>query len=123
MTKDKKYGIKSKIKKTNYMRQNQNIKEILNNYLEKNEVVYQVCGELIEVSNNENSGNRKALIGYFRNASNVTLYEKGALFIHDVFNTLDEWSTVDDVLFLLESVGVLLCIPRRIAMEEGMIIE
>lgn len=34
----------------------------LRNYIENNEVVYQVCGELVEVSNADNTDNRKSLL-------------------------------------------------------------
>lgn len=88
-------------------------KEYLKNYIKCNEAVYQVSGELIEVSNDGNFDNRQALLEYISNASNITSYEKGAFLIHNAFEELDNWATVDDVLFLLEPSGVLLCIPRK----------
>lgn len=91
----------------------QNTKDLLKNYIDSNEVVYQVCGDLIEVSNDGNFDNRQALLEYISNASNITSYEKGASLIHNAFEELDNWATPDDVLFLLEPGGVLLCIPRR----------
>lgn len=97
------------------------MKEKLTNYIESNEVVYQVCGELIEVSNDENQDNRQALLEHLTNASNIVVYEKGKPFIHNAFEDLDNWSTSDDVLFLLETVGVLLCMPQSDAIEQGLI--
>lgn len=100
-----------------------NIKELLQEYIKKNEVVYQVCNDLVEVSNEENKDNRQILLGYFDKTSSIEIYEKGASFIHEPFEELDNWATKDDVLFLLEIIGILICIPRNIALSAGLIVE
>lgn len=62
-----------------------NIKELLLDYIKKNEVVYQVCNDLAEVSNEENKDNRQTLLRYFDKTSNIEIYEKGASFIREPF--------------------------------------
>lgn len=101
----------------------QNTIELLKNYIASYEAVYQVCGELIEVSNNENIGNRETLLGYFNNVSSIDLYMKGTSFIHEQFEDLDNWATQGDVLFLLETNNVLICISRLEAIENKLIEE
>lgn len=101
----------------------ENILERLKQFVKYNEVVYQVCNELTEVSNEENIENRKVLLRYFDKASSVELYEKGSSFIHEPFEDIDNWATKDDVLFLLEIIGVLICIPRNVALSVGLIEE
>lgn len=100
-----------------------NIKELLLDYIKTNEVVYQACNDLIEVSNEENEDNRQTLLGYFDKTSSIAIYEKGASFIHEPFEELDNWATKDDVLFLLEIIGVLISIPRNTALNAGLIVE
>lgn len=101
----------------------ENIIDKLRRYVKYNEVVYQECNELIEVANENNEENREALLEYFDKASCVELYEKGASFIHEPFKELDNWATKDDVLFLLEIIGVLICTPRKVALSAGLIVE
>lgn len=93
----------------------------LRNYIENNEVVYQVCGELVEVSNAVNGDNRKSLLEYFKHVSSVEVYQKGDSFIHDPFEELDNWATEDDILLLLEIIGIVVCIPRKIAIDNQII--
>lgn len=55
----------------------QNIKaNTLQAYVEANEVVYQFCGELMEVSNGTEKENKETLLDYFRRANRVELYTK-----------------------------------------------
>jgi len=85
------------------------------NYIQNNEVVYQVFGELVEVSNDENVQNKESLILDFNNASSVEVYQKGDNFIHEPFVDLDNWATENDTLYLLETIGTLICIPTESA--------
>lgn len=105
------------------MKLSQNIIEKLRQYVEKNEVVYQVYEELVEISNDQNTDNRKALLDYFNHASSVEVYEKGATYLHEPFEDLDEWATPKDVLFLLETIGVVICVPHQEAIEQELISE
>lgn len=105
------------------MRQICKNKDILKKYIERSEVVFQVSGELIEVSNEGNEDNRKALLEAITHSSNIVLYEKGSSFTHENFEDLDNWATSEDSLFLIEPSGVLICISRKIAIEQGMICE
>lgn len=43
--------------------------DVLRTYIEANEVVYQFCGELMEVSNGKEKENKETLLGYFRIAN------------------------------------------------------
>ena len=90
-----------------------NIKELLLNYIKNNEVVYQFCGELMEVSNDKEKENKETLLGYFRGANRVEIYTKHDSFVANNWTELSSWSTDDDVLFLLDGVGVLICIPKK----------
>lgn len=101
----------------------QNTIELLKNYIASNEVVYQVCGELIEVSNNYNIDNRETLLGYFNHVTNIKIYKKCASFVHKQFEDLDNWATQDDVLFLLGTNDVLICIPQTEAIKNMLIEE
>ena len=58
------------------MKISQNSKKNLLRYIKNNEVVYQVYGELVEVSNDDNIDNRNALIEYFNQSSSIELYTK-----------------------------------------------
>lgn len=95
----------------------------LKNYIENNEVVYQVCDELIEVSNSENLENRKSLLEYFKHVNSVEVFQKGASFIHEPFEELDNWATQEDCLLLLQIIGVLICIPRKTAVDAKIVLE
>ncbi|OQC18135.1 MAG: hypothetical protein BWX72_00251 [Firmicutes bacterium ADurb.Bin080] len=101
----------------------ENIIERLSEYVENNEVVYQFCGELVEVSNDENPNNRLTLVESLAKVSNVGVYNKGTSDIHESFEELDDWSTENDCLFLLVPVGLLLCIPKTIAIDANLLIE
>ena len=89
------------------------IVNILRRYIEQNEVVYQFCGELMEVSSDTEKENKETLLGYFRRANRVEVYTKHDGFVANNWSELSSWSTDDDVLFLLDGVGVLICIPKK----------
>lgn len=82
-------------------------------YIKSNEVVYQTNCGLIEISNDSNIDNRNELIDLFNRADSVEVYHKDDTFIQEHFEDLNNWATKDDVLFLLEVVGVLICIPYK----------
>src|SRR5574344_2624836 len=84
----------------------------LTDYIKNNEVVYQFCDELIELSNNENPDNRQTILDSLVNTSSVEVYEKGSFLIHESFEELDNWSMDNDCLFLLVPVELLICIPK-----------
>ena len=92
--------------------------ERLYNYVSNNEVVYQFCGELMEVSNDTEKENKETLLGYFRGANRVEIYTKQDRFVADNWEELADWSTEDDMLFLLDGIGVLLCIPKKEVIEK-----
>lgn len=93
----------------------------LRNYVEHNEVVWQFCGELVEVSNDNEKENKDALLGYFRTANRIEVYDKHTSFVMDNWSELADWATDDDVLFLLDGIGVLICIPKKSAIENTLI--
>ena len=100
----------------------QNIKaNTLQAYVEANEVVYQFCGELMEVSNGTEKENKETLLDYFRRANRVELYTKHDRWAKDGWPELTDWSTDDDVLFLLDGIGVLICIPKKEALANNLI--
>ena len=102
----------------------QNIKaNTLQAYVEANEVVYQFCGELMEVSNGTEKENKETLLDYFRRANRVELYTKHDRWAKDGWPELADWSTDDDVLFLLDGVGVMICIPKKEAVKKHLITE
>lgn len=102
----------------------QNIKaNILQAYVEANEVVYQFCGELMEVSNDIENENKETLLGYFRRANRVEIYTKQDRWAKDGWLELVNWATDGDVLFLLDGVGVMICIPKKEALENHLIVE
>lgn len=98
-----------------------NIKENLRTYIFNNEVVFQAFGDLVEVANEAEMENREELLAYFDKASSVEVYPKGHWFIKDEFADLDGWATDDDVLFLLQNIGVLICVPKQHAIENKLI--
>ena len=53
-----------------------NIISQLLNYVMNNEVVYQFCGELIEVSNDNEKENKAALLSYLSRAKRIEVYDK-----------------------------------------------
>ena len=98
-----------------------NMKEILLNYIKNNEVVYQFCGELMEVSNDTEKENKETLLGYFRGANRVEVYTKHDSWAKEGWPELADWSTDDDVLFLLDGIGVMICIPKKEAIANNLI--
>lgn len=98
-----------------------NIKENLRTYIINNEVVFQAFGNLVEIANEVEKENREELLTYFDDASSVEIYQKGHWLIKDEFADLDEWATENDVLFLLQNIGVLICVPRRLALDNKLI--
>ena len=97
------------------------IKEKLQYYISNNEVVWQFCGDLVEVSNDTEKENKEALLGYCRTANRIEVYDKHNSFVKEGWSDLADWSTDDDVLFLLDGIGVLICIPRKLAVENNLI--
>ncbi|MDD5791649.1 MAG: hypothetical protein PUD22_03590 [Erysipelotrichaceae bacterium] len=88
------------------MNSENNIKENLRTYIINNEVVYQSCGELVEVSNDTEKENKDTLLGYFNRANRVDVYTKQDRWAKDGWPELTDWSTDDDVLFLLQNVSI-----------------
>ena len=95
--------------------------EKLYNYVLNNEVVYQFCGELMEVANESEKENKDRLLGYFREANRIEIYMKHDRFVADNWEELTDWSTDDDMFFLLDGVGVLICIPKKEVFEQQLI--
>lgn len=98
------------------------IKENLQYYINHNEAVYQFCGELIEVSNETMQKNKNALLDSFNRANLIEMYGKHTSFVKDGWPELTEWSTDDDVLFLFDGIGVLICIPQKEALDNNLIV-
>lgn len=96
--------------------------ENLKNYIKSNNVVFQAYGELIEVADDEHVDERTILLEYVNKASSVEIYKKGDPFIQEPFEDLSNWSTEDDKLFLLETIGVLVCIPSKEATSKNIIL-
>lgn len=90
-------------------------------YVKSNEVVYQTYGGLIEVANDSNIDNRSELIDFINQADSVDVYYKDDTFIQEPFEDLNNWATKDDIFFLLQIVGVLLCIPKRLVTENAIL--
>lgn len=74
-------------------------------------------GELVEVSNDTEKENKGTLIRYLRRANRVEVYTKQDRWAKDGWSELADWSTDDDVLFLLDGVGVMICIPKKESVE------
>lgn len=89
------------------------LKSNLQNYIANNEVMFQSYGELMELANAEEKENRDILLSYFPLVSSIEVYSKGHGFIKDEFAEIDSWATEDDLLFLLQNIGVLICIPKK----------
>lgn len=94
---------------------------ILRRYIEQNEVVYLFCGELIGVSNDTEKENKETLLGNIRRANRVEVYTKNDILTKEGWPELSDWSMDDDVLFLLDDVGVLICIPKKEAIANSLI--
>ena len=101
--------------------QNTITKDTLREYVKENEVVYQFCGDLMEVSNDIEKENKETLLGYFRSANCVEVYTKHDSLAKKGWTELADWSTDDDVLFILDGVGVLICIPKKEATANNLI--
>lgn len=90
-------------------------------YIKSNEVVYQTYGGLIEVANDSNKNNRSELIDFINRADSVEVYHKDDTFIQEPFADLNNWATKDDMFFLLQIAGVLLCIPKQLVIENAIL--
>ena len=101
--------------------QNTIAKDTLREYVMRNEVVFQAFGNLVEVANEAEKENREELLAYFDDASSVEVYQKGHWFIKDEFADLDRWATDDDVMLLLQNIGVLICISKKDALNNEII--
>ena len=101
--------------------QNTIVKDTLREYVMRNEVVFQAYGDLVEVANEAEKENREELLAYFDKTSSVEVYQKGHRFIKDEFADLDGWATEDDVMFLLQNIGVLICVPKQHAIVNNLI--
>lgn len=75
--------------------------------------MFQSYGELMELANEDKIENRNTLLSFFPHVSSIEVYSKGHSFIREVFAEIDSWATEDDLLFLLQNIGVLICIPRK----------
>ena len=97
------------------------IKEKLQYYINNNKVVYQFCGELVEISNETMLKNKNALLDFFNRANLIEMYGKHNSFVKNGWPELIEWSTDDDVLFLLDGIGGLICNPPKVALDNNLI--
>lgn len=91
-------------------------------YIKNNEVIYQVCDGLIEVSNAGNTENRNALTDFFKKAICIEAFQKNDVIIQESFADLNNWSTDDDTLLLLQDVGVLVCVPKKDVSDNNLMI-
>ena len=82
-----------------------NITSQLLNYVMNNEVVYQFCGELMDVFYDNEKENKTALLSYLSRAKRIEV-DKHNDFLKEHWSELVDWSTVDDVLFLLQNVSI-----------------
>ena len=83
-----------------------NIISQLLNYVMNNEVVCQFCGELMDVFYDNEKENKAALLSYLSRAKRIEVYDKHNDFLKEHWSELVDWSTVDDVLFLLQNVSI-----------------
>lgn len=102
---------------------NQTSKQDLSRYIKNNGMVYQVYDELIEVSNDTEKENQETLLGYFGGDNLVEVYTKHSRWAKDGWSKLSDWATGDDVLFLLDGVGVMICISKKEAVENNLVAE
>ena len=91
--------------------------ESLYDYIEKNEVVYQEKECLIEVANDKEVENRKYVESLVKKSFSVKSHNKGDLCLDNGYEELINWSTDNDILFLLEPSEVMICIPKACATE------
>lgn len=101
----------------------ENIIERLSEYIENNDIVYQPCDELIEVSNDKKTNNRKFLLESLAKTSKIEVYLSGSSFIHESFKDIDDWSNDNDCLFFLKPINLIMCIPKAVASTANFIIE
>lgn len=94
---------------------------MLRDYVKQNEVVFQAIDSLVNVSNDSEKENREELLSYLSDAAGVEAFSKGHCSIKNDFPELAEWATEEDVLFLLRGVGVLICVPKRMAADNNLI--
>lgn len=97
-------------------------KESLRDYIKQNEVVFQAFGDLIEIANESEEKNKQELLSYFDKVASVEVYSKGHWYIKEDFCELNDWSSDDDVLFLLQNIGVLICVPKNLAVQNKLIV-
>lgn len=97
-------------------------KLIFKEYLQNNEVVFQTLDGLIEVANDIEKENKVNIIEYLDKTASIDIYEKDHMFIKDNFSDLNNWSLKEDVLFLLQPVGVLVCISKKDALKNALIV-
>lgn len=116
-----KHNVKQNNSNEQTIMQNTITKDTLREYVKENEVVYQFCGDLMEVSNDIEKENKETLLGYFRRANCVEVYTKHDSLAKKGWTELADWSTDDDVLFILDGVGVLICIPKKEATANNLI--
>lgn len=96
-------------------------KDALREYVEHNEVVFQSYGDLIEIANSIEIENKENLLRYITVASNVEVYEKDHFYIKEDFSYLNTWAKEDDILFLLQPIGILICITKKDALDYNLI--
>ena len=82
-----------------------NLVSQLLNYVTNNEVVYQFCGELMDIFYDNEKENKTALLSYLSRAKRIEV-DKHNDFLKEHWSELVDWSTVDDVLFLLQNVSI-----------------
>ena len=112
----------NKIKEQKGMKLTTNIKDKLQYYINNNEAVYQFCGEVVKISNETAQKNKKELLGYFKRANLILVYDKHSNFVKCAWSELTDKATDDDVLFLLDGVGVLKCISQKDALANNLIV-
>lgn len=98
------------------------IKEKLQYYISNNEVVYQFYVEPIEMSNETIHKNKNDFLDSLNRANLIEIYGKHNSFVKDCWLELTEWSTDDDMLFLLDGIGGLICISKKTALNNNLIV-
>ena len=110
-------------KTNNIMKKANVLKNNLQFYISHNEVVYQVNDELMEVANEKEEMNRITLLNYLNATSTIEVFCKDHRFVKESFQDLNDWSQKDDVLFFLQTKGVLICVTRKEALVNELIAE
>lgn len=93
----------------------------LKHYIMNDEVVYQECDNLMEISNNENPDNRQYLLGCLNREPSIKVCGRLNLCPNTDFTDLTRWSTKGDVLIFMEASGILMCLPYKSAIESKII--